>query len=147
MVRYLPKSQQYIPGNTAWHARVIECSVHGKCFNIGRRRAINLTQASNLEYKSHQHQCSVASVKLEGGVFENGLNIDEFIRAVRLTGLSVSAEKMKAVIHACTQATHEEYKEQQKLIGNEYKLEQNLKVGMDTSFHRVGVLRTVKLHA
>ena len=113
---------------------MIECSVHGKCFNIGRRRAINLTQASNLEYKSHQHQCSVASVKLEGGVFENGLNIDEFIRAVRLTGLSVSAEKMKAVIHACTQATHEEYKEQQKLIGNEYKLEQNLKVGMDTSF-------------
>ena len=70
---------------------MIVCSVHGKCFNIGRRRAINLTQASNLEYKSHQHQCSVAAVKLEGGVFKNGLDIDEFIRAVRLTSLSVSA--------------------------------------------------------
>ena len=61
------------------------------------------------------------------------MNIDQFIRAVLLSGLSVSAERL-LVIHAYTQATHEEYKEQQKLIVNGFKFEENLKVGMDTSF-------------
>ena len=65
---------------------VIECTAHGQGCNIGRRKAINLTKACTIDYKSKQYQCSAAAVKLIGSVFENGFLIENFVNAIRQSG-------------------------------------------------------------
>ena len=73
-------------------------------------------------------------MKLAGSVFQNGLCITQFVRALRQSGLRISNDKINAVIDAYMKSTRDEYKEQQARIDEALQLEQNLLVGIDTSF-------------
>ena len=80
---------------------IIECTAHGRGCNIGRMKAINLTQATTLKFKDREYQCSSAATKLTGAVFESGLNMARFVRAVRHSGLTFRIKKPKLCL-MCT---------------------------------------------
>ena len=75
-----------------------------------------MTETCTIEYKSTHHQCSAAAMKLAGSVFQNGLCITQFVRALRQSGLRISNDEISAVIDAYMKSTYEEYKEQQARI-------------------------------
>ena len=95
--------------------------------------AINLTLASTIEFDNQKYQCSFAAAKLTGAAFQNGLNISQFKRAVRQSGLKVSQAKLGAVVAAYATATLDEYKEQQSAIDDAYRSSLDTKIAMDTS--------------
>ena len=114
-------------------ALVLECSAQGIGCNIGRRMAINLTLANTFGFNNMEYQCSSAAAKLTGTAFQNGLNISQFKRTVRQSGLKVSEAKLGAVVAAFATATLDEYEAQQSLIDNAYKSSLDTKIAMDTS--------------
>ena len=92
---------------------VIECQAQGKGCNIGRRKTINLTKAISLELEDKTVQCSAVSAKLTGAVFQSGLNMTQFKRSLRRSGLKVSNTKVDQVVDTYMEATQREYDEQQ----------------------------------
>ena len=113
---------------------VLECSAQGKGCNIGRRKTINLTRATTLNHRNETYQCSAVAARLTGSLFQSGLSMKQFQRALRLSGLQVSKSKIEAVIDTYAEAIRMEYDEQQNCINNAYKSARNTNVGIDTSF-------------
>ena len=73
---------------------IIECQAQGKGCNIGRRKTINLTKAISIEVKEKTIQCSAVAAKLTSSVFQSGLNMKQFKRSLRRSGLTVSNDKV-----------------------------------------------------
>ena len=113
---------------------VIECTAHGPGCNIGRMKAINLTQSTTLELNSERLQCSVPAVNFAGAILLSGLNMTRFARSVRQSGLKVSNRKMKAVSDVFANASLKEYTEQQERTNVAYNSKPNTSVAIDTSF-------------
>ena len=114
---------------------VTECQAQGKGCNIGRRKTINLTKAISLELEDKTVQCSAVSAKLTGAVFQSGLNMTQFKRSLRRSGLKVSNTKVDQVVDTYMEAKQLNVNMMNnKKINNAYKLVQNTNVAVDTSF-------------
>ena len=88
---------------------VIECSAHGRGCNIGRRKTINLTKTTTLEYKSVEYQVSAAAAKLFGASFLSGLSVSGFCKTVRRSGAKISEAKILSIVQAYRAAIELEY--------------------------------------
>ena len=112
----------------------IECTAQSKGCNIARSKTVNLTRSCTLPGKSKKYQLSTAAVKLTGSIFLSGLAVQQFRRALRISGLSINNNHLATINKNFALGAINEFKEQQKYINKAYIAQKNTRVGIDTSF-------------